>query len=381
MDNPADGIDTRDFENMTDLERLQALVHIETPSLDAEAAARIVAVLAGWWRAVGADVRIVGSDSGPHLVAELAGIGEPVLLVGHCDTVWPRGTLAGDVPWGVDGDLVRGPGVYDMKSGLVVMLSAAQRLRGREHRAVRVVVVCDEEVGSPGSRPLIDECVRGVSAAIGFESPHPDGALKVGRRGSTRLRLAVTGKASHAALDPAAGISAIDELVDQLCAVRELVADPALPGEVLCNVGTVGGGSAANVVPAHAEAEIGLRFIDPGTERLVLDGFAALRPARPGAVLEVETLSHRPSWGASPADARWLASIADAGRDVGQAIAGRPAAGAGDTNLIGSLGIATVDGFGPSGGGAHAVTEHASLNSLRSRVDLLERLLRCPGPS
>ena len=378
MDSPSGGALDRDFENMTDLERLQALVRIETPSLDSGAAARVVSVLAGWWRSVGAEVRIVDSASGPHLVAELPGTGDPVLLVGHCDTVWPHGTLTGDVPWVVDGDTVRGPGVYDMKSGLVVMLSAAERLRGREHRAVRVVVVCDEEVGSPASRQLIDECTRGVSAVIGFESPHPDGALKVGRRGSTRLRLVVTGKASHAALDPGGGISAIDELVDQLGAVRRLVADPALPGEVLCNVGTIGGGSAANVVPAHAEAEIGLRFVDPETERLVLEGLRALRPIRSGAALAVEILSHRPSWSPSASDTRWLGEIAAAATTIGQSIGGRPAAGAGDTNLIGSLGIATVDGFGPAGGGAHAVTEHASLRSLGSRIDLLELLLRSP---
>lgn len=375
MGTSTDGIDVRTFEDMTDLERLHALVRLETPSLDAAAASQIIEMLAGWWRAVGADVRIVAGGSGPHLVAELPGIGDPVLLVGHCDTVWPHGTLTGDVPWSVDGDIVRGPGVYDMKSGLVVMLSAAQRLRGRVHRAVRVVVVCDEEVGSPDSRPLIGECVQGVSAVIGFESPHPDGALKVGRRGSTRVRLAVTGKASHAALDPAGGISAVDELVDQLMAVRDLVTDPTLPTEVLCNIGTVNGGGAANVVPAHAEAEIGLRFIDRESETRVLDGFAALRPIRTGAGLDVEVLSQRPSWPASTADTGWLGTIADVARGIGQSVTGRPAAGAGDTNLTGGLGIPTVDGFGPSGGGAHAVTEHASLASLGSRVDLLEAVL------
>ncbi|WP_136045458.1 peptidase dimerization domain-containing protein, partial [Microbacterium sp. K41] len=118
----------------------------------------------------------------------------------------------------------------------------------------------------------------------------PDGALKVGRRGSARVRLSVTGRAAHAALDPEHGISAVDELVDQLLAVRRIVADPALPGPVLCNVGTIAGGARTNVVPAEAAAEIGLRFTDPDTERRVLDALAALHPVREGATVTAEVL-------------------------------------------------------------------------------------------
>jgi len=357
------------------LRRLERLTHIESPSRDTTGSERMAGQLAEWWQDAGATVRFESTEAGVNLVAEVAGSGDPLLLVGHSDTVWPRGTLDGDVPWSIDGDIVRGPGVYDMKSGLLVMIAALERLRGRRHRSVRVVIVCDEEVGSPTTQALLRSCAAGVSGAIGFESPHPDGALKVGRRGSTRLSLEVQGRASHAALDPGSGISAIDELVDQLLRVRAVVADPALPSEVLCNVGTIAGGGRANVVPAQAQAEVGLRFVDAVAERRVLDALEVLTPVRAGAVVETRILSSRPAWRASADDQVLVDAIAAIGRRIGQEVDARPASGAGDTNLLGSLGLPTVDGFGPRGGGAHAVTEHVSLTSLGERIDLLEAVL------
>ncbi|MDF2506482.1 MAG: peptidase family protein [Microbacterium sp.] len=358
---------------------VHALVRHESPSRDAEASAALTADIAPRFAALGADVEHVRTASGDHLLMHVAGSGDPLLLIGHTDTVWPVGTLAHEVPWSVDGDVVRGPGAYDMKAGIVVMLCALARLRdvpASQRRAVRIALVCDEEIGSPESTPLLREWSRGISGAIGFESPHPDGALKVGRRGSSRVRIAVTGKAAHAALDPENGISAVDELVDQLLRVREIVSDPALSGPVLCNVGTISGGTRTNVVPADASAEIGLRFIDPTTERTVLSALTDLRAVRAGAQISVEVLSSRPAWAPSDADATLLTEVSGAARRIGQLVTGRPASGAGDTNLLGSLGIPTVDGFGPRGGGAHAREEHFLLSSVRERIDLLCAVLR-----
>ncbi|MDQ0725160.1 glutamate carboxypeptidase [Microbacterium sp. W4I20] len=359
------------------------LVGHETPSYDAAASARIAESLSARFESLGAVVERIPSPAGIDLVADFPGTGAPLLLVGHTDTVWPVGTLDGDVPLSRDGDVVRGPGTYDMKAGIVVMLEALRRTKDlppAERRAVRIVLVCDEEVGSPLSSPLLLERAEGVAGAIGFESPHPDGALKVGRRGSTRVRLSVEGKAAHAALDPEDGVSAIEELVDQLVRVRAITSDPALPGPVLCNVGTISGGTRANVVPAHAEAEVGLRFTDAATERQVLEALTALSPIRARARLAVDVLSSRPAWQPSPADALLLEQISVAGRAVGQQVSGRPAAGAGDTNLLGSRGIPTVDGFGPRGGGAHARDEHFLVSSLIERVELLCAVLRVSTP-
>lgn len=356
-------------------DRLEALVRVESPSGDTAASAAAAALLERWWRQAGAAVRVVETSAGSSVIADLAGVGDPVLLVGHSDTVWPVGALAGDVPWVAQGDLVRGPGVFDMKSGLVIMLAAVEHLRGHRHRAVRAVIVCDEEIGSPTTRQILAESAEGVAAALGFEAPHPDGGLKVGRRGSTRLLLRVRGKAAHAALDPDAGVSAIDELVDQLIAVREIVDDPALPGVVLCNVGTISGGTRANVVSAHAEAELGLRFVDAESEHRVLTRIEALSPRRPGAVLEVTRVSHRPTWVPTPGDRAVADTLARAAHRCGMTLSAAPAAGAGDTNLLGSWGVPTVDGLGPRGAGAHAVDEHILLSSFAERIALVASFL------
>lgn len=355
------------------IELLRRLVHIESPSGDTAASARMAELVAAELTACGAEITTELTPAGTNLRADLPGTspdaGDPVLLVGHLDTVWPVGTLDGEVPWVLDGDTVRGPGVYDMKSGIVVMVHALRALLETPHRAVRVALACDEELGSTHSRDFVLGCAKGAAAAIGFESPHPDGSLKIGRRGSCRVRIEVAGRASHAALDPEAGVSAIDELVDQLLRVREITGDPGLPAEVLCNVGTITGGGRANVVPDAAAAEIGLRFADAESETRVLAALEALRPIRVGASLRIRRLSQRPTWQAQPAD---LALARELGLD------GSPAAGGGDTNFLGATGIPTVDGFGPRGGGAHALSEHASRASLDERIEHLRKFLQIP---
>lgn len=357
------------------LSLLRRLVEIESPSFDVAASQQIAAVLEARFTALGATVRLVPTEAGTNLVAEVAGEGAPVLLVGHTDTVWPVGTLNSTVPWVEQNGTIAGPGVFDMKSGIVVMLIALSRLQGTKHRSVRIVLNCDEEVGSPTTLELLTEQGQGAAAVFGFESPHPDGALKVGRRGSSRVRISVAGRAAHAALDPELGISAIDELVDQLVRVRAITSAADLPSQVLCNVGTIAGGARANVVPDAAWAEIGLRFIDLATETRVLNELRALTPIRPGARLDVELLSNRPAWLASDADAALLGQIGRIADGLDQTVDGRPASGAGDTNLFGSLGTPTLDGFGPRGGGAHAVSEHMVVVSLFERAALLTAVL------
>ena len=360
---------------------LKRLVEIETPSFNVAASERIATVLEAQFVTHGAQVRLIQTDAGTNLIVDVpgtadeAGSGAPLLLVGHTDTVWPIGTIDSTVPWVETNETISGPGVFDMKSGIVVMLLALSRLRGTSHRSVRIVLTCDEEVGSPTTRLLLQEHGEQASAALGFESPHPDGALKVGRRGSSRVRISVTGRAAHAALDPELGISAIDELVDQLLRVRAITSAPELPSEVLSNVGTLEGGARANVVPDAAWAEVGLRFIDPDAERRVLTALRELTPIRAGALINVELLSNRPAWRASTADAALLDHVRKIASEIGLSVDGRPASGAGDTNLLGSFGIPTLDGFGPRGGGAHAITEHMVVASLFERADLLTALL------
>jgi glutamate carboxypeptidase len=353
--------------------RLVTYARQETPTGDAAALDALADVLEGRYRELGAQTERVAQETGDHLVARWGeGDAPHVLLLGHHDTVWPQGTLE-SMPLAVEDGVLRGPGVYDMKGGLVVAelaLAAMRECGVTPARPVRLVVVADEEVGSPTARPLVEGQMEGAVAVLGLESPHPGGALKTARLGSTRVRVEVTGRAAHAALDPDSGVSAVDELMDQLFAVREIMAaEPT----VLCNVGTVGGGGRTNVVPDRAEADIGLRFTDAATQERVLAALGRLGAVREGAEVVVRTLTSRPAW--SEPDEELLARVAAAGAAVGQEVTGRPAAGGADTNIAGAAGLPTLDGFGPLGGGAHAPDERIEVASLPERAALLAAVL------
>lgn len=357
--------------------RLREYALAESPSGDADALARCAELVEAGQTAAGGRVRRVPSPAGDHLVASWGPDGPGhLLVVGHYDTVWPVGRLA-DMPYTDDGTTVTGPGVLDMKSGLVALEMALRALASlgiAPPAPVRAVVVADEEVGSPTGRAVVEAELDGAVAVVGLESPHPDGALKSARRGSTRVALRVRGREAHAALDPDRGVSAIDELLDQLAAVRAAVPDD---GTTMFNIGRVQGGSRANVIAGEAWAELGLRFTDPDAERRMLGVLRDARPFRAGASVEAEILTSRPTWPDDPANPL-LAHLAALGAALGQTVEGRPAAGAGDANLPGSLGLPTLDGLGPRGIGAHAPDERIVLEALPARAALLAALLANP---
>ncbi|MFE6865681.1 M20 family metallopeptidase [Kitasatospora sp. NPDC057692] len=360
--------------------RCADLARIESPSGDAPRLDALAEELAAGFRATGATVQREPGPAGDHLVLQWDGRDESLphlLVVGHHDTVWPAGTLA-DWPVTEQDGTLSGPGVVDMKGGLAILEGAFALLADlgqRPHRTVRLVVVSDEEVGSPDGRRLVERQLRGAAAVLGLEPPHPDGRLKTARRGSTRVRLTVTGREAHAGNDAVEGVSAVDELVDQLVAVRGLV---SLPGTEL-NAGRISGGSRANVVAGRAEAELGLRFSTTEAQRRTLDNLARLTALRPGARVRTEVLSSRPAWPERSANPllRHVRSLAAA---LGQQLDGGPAGGAGDTNLPGSRGLPTLDGFGAVGGGAHARHEHIRIDQLAPRIALLAALLAVPLP-
>lgn len=357
--------------------RLRAYAGAESPSGDAGALAACADLIAAGHEEIGGRVERVPGPAGDHLVTTWGSADGPhVLLIGHYDTVWPVGRLA-TMPYVDDGERIAGPGVFDMKGGLVVIEAALRTLAQlglSPARQVRLVVVADEEVGSPDSRRVIEQHAQGAVAALGFESPHPRGVLKTGRRGSSRIRIQVTGREAHAAIDPGKGVSAIDELLDQLVAMRAVIPNN---GTTLSNIGKLHGGTRSNVVAGEAHAEVGLRFTDPVVERAVLDELLALRPKREGAKVEVTLLSNRPAW-AAPDPNPLLDRVVAAGEWLGQHVAGRPAPGAGDTNLTGALGVPTLDGFGPLGRGAHAADESIIVSSLVDRIALVAALLLEP---
>ncbi len=359
------------------LHELGTLVAMESPSGDVAHLDVLRDDLAARLRDTGADVRMRRGPAGDHLDATLGGgPGPHVVLLGHYDTVWPVGRLA-DAPFALADGIVTGPGVFDMKGGLVALLWALRNLAAEPAHPLRIVLTADEEVGSPSGREVVLDAGAGAVAVFALEPPLPHGRLKVGRRGVARSRLVVTGREAHAGLDAAAGVSAIDELADQLLALRSAV--PATP-ELSVNVGTVAGGSRANVIAGRAQAELGLRFATAAAEQQLHQALAGLTPRRDGARLEIESLSHRPAW--EPHHSQRLGEhVLAVARALGEDLDAGVSPGGGDANLTGAAGVPTVDGLGPRGHGAHAPDEALELASLPARARLLRQLLLTPIPA
>jgi glutamate carboxypeptidase len=347
---------------MSLVDLLRGLVEIESPTGDTtEIQARMEAEL----RATGADVW----SRGNHLYATVEGEAPPLLLLGHVDTVWPRGTLA-HMPFRLDGDRAYGPGVYDMKGGLVVLLEALRR--AETHHEIRVVVNADEEIGSPESRPLLEEAATGAVAAFVVEGPGEGGKLKTARKGIGRFTLTVRGRAAHAAT-PTEGLSAIDELAHQVLRLQRLAGDG-----VTVNVGLVSGGTRENVVAATAEAVFDVRVPTVADRDRIDTALRELRPVLDGSKLELTGRWTRPPLERSSGAGRLFAAAREHGRELGLELKEQSAAGGSDGNLVGHL-VPVLDGLGPMGGGAHADDEHVVLDSLDLRAELLARLLRTPG--
>jgi len=352
------------------LELLRELVEMESPSGSpgAEAVSRRLGVEL---EQLGAKVVLL---DGGHLRAELPGAGRPLLLSGHVDTVWPTGTLR-SMPFRIEGDRAYGPGVYDMKACLVLLLDAIRRA-GHDRRALRIFLTADEELGSPSGRPLLEQAADGVAAAFVVEPPGKSGNLKTARSGLGRFTLTVTGRPSHAGTHRRDGVSAIEELAHQILVLHALTDDER---GTSVNVGVIEGGTSENVVAAEATARIDVRIARASDREEMERALEGLRPVNPLAALRLGGGWTRPPLERSDG-ARVLFERARAyGRELGLELAEESSAGGSDGNLVGALGIPVLDGLGAEGGGAHAPDEHVRLPSIELRAELLARLLRNPA--
>jgi glutamate carboxypeptidase len=348
------------------IDLLRELVELESPTGDTRA---VRDRLAKELQALGGAVTLAGD----HLRADFAGSAAPLLLSGHFDTVWPRGTLS-HMPWRVEDGRAYGPGVYDMKAGIVVLLEAIRRAE-TEHE-VRIVLGADEEVGSPGSREVIAGAADGALAAFVCEPPTPPGGdLKTARKGLGRFKLSIHGRAAHAG-EPADGVSAIDELARLVLRLHALN-DPATG--VSCNVGVVEGGTRENVVAADAYAWIDVRVPTLAARDQLDVRLRSLQPETPGTTLRLEGGWTRPPLERTPGNVALYEQAREHGRALGLELAETSASGGSDGNLIAALGVPVLDGLGAEGDDAHAVAEHVLLDSLPVRAQLLAAILREPG--
>lgn len=364
---------------------LKTLVTIESPSDDPDAIRAVQEPLAAQLTQLNFEVHTLPGREGrgPHLYARPAHrtSGAPCqLLVGHCDTVWPHGTL--DVmPFERDGNVIRGPGVFDMKGGLVQLLFALQALRDVEVTPPVTPIVfinSDEEVGSPTSARHIERLARRMERAFVVESSlGRKGNIKTARKGIGRYTIRIQGKSAHAGLDPESGSSAILELSHVVQAVHALN-DPE--AGITVNVGTIDGGTRPNVVAAESQAAVDVRVRTQAQAEAVDKQLRSLSSTTPGTTLRVDGGIGRPPmeftddarqlWNHAQTAAQWLDIPLDHGRS----------GGASDGNLV-SQHTPTLDGLGAVGDGAHARHEFCYADKMVERAALLALLIAWPPRS
>ncbi|MCT2583465.1 M20 family metallopeptidase [Actinophytocola gossypii] len=346
---------------------VEELVRCESPSADLAAVARSADVVArvGERRLGVAPERLV-LDGRTHLRWRLGTGPSRVLLLGHHDTVWPLGTLATH-PCTVTGGVLRGPGCFDMKAGLVLAMHAAA---GRD--GVTLLVTGDEELGSPSSRELVEDEARAADAVLVLEASAPGGALKTERKGVSLYEVAVTGLAAHAGLEPERGVNATVELAHQVLAVAAL-ADPSWGTTVTPTVLTAG--TATNTVPAAGAFAVDVRARNAAEQARVDAAMRALAPAVPGARIRVTGGPNRAPLERT-ASADLFALAASLAERLGQpSLTGVAVGGGSDGNLTAGVGTPTLDGLGAIGGGAHADDEHVLVDALPGRGALVAALL------
>jgi glutamate carboxypeptidase len=360
---------------------LAQLARAESPSGAPGAQREAFGLLGEAFAALGYTVRRVhGRGAGDHLLAcpreRLRG-GPFQLLVGHLDTVWPLGTLERMPVRALDGRLY-GPGVFDMKGGLVQMVFALRVLAVLELTATVtpvVFVVSDEEVGSPDSERHLLRLARAAARAFILEPGFgPSGKLKTERKGAGGFTLEVVGRASHAGVSPGEGVSAILELSYQ---IQRLFALNDPDRGVTVNVGAIDGGLRPNVVAPTASAKVDVRVRTEEDARRVEAAIRGLVPVQVDASLRVTGTFGRPPMARTARNhALWLAAKR-VGGELGLSLDEARVGGVSDGNLT-SLHTATLDGLGPVGDGAHAQHEHVEISRLPERAALLALLLLAP---
>jgi glutamate carboxypeptidase len=361
---------------------LARLAETESPSGDQPALDRILATIATELRCSGMIVRHVrGQESGGMIYARsiFAGArGAPAqLVVGHCDTVWPVGTI-NTMPVVTEGQRMRGPGVFDMKAGLVQMIFALRAIKDLSlslPARCLVLINSDEEVGSRESTPLIRRLAGRATRAFVLEPAFgTSGKLKTARKAVGSFTLVIKGRAAHAGVNPEAGVSAILELSHQI--QRLFALNDAARG-VTVNVGTIDGGIRPNVVAPEVRATIDVRVRTMDDAAAVESAIRALAPVNPKTSLQIEGGFERAPMEPLPRNQALWRLAKDLGEQLGLTLEDAAVGGVSDGNTTSQY-TATLDGLGAVGDGAHAAHEYVDLSRLVERAALLVLLLMAP---
>lgn len=360
------------------LETLREFVECESPSTDKAAVNRFATLVGAHFESLGGKVRTHHlRQCGNALEISFTGASRSgrVMLLGHLDTVYELGTLA-RMKWREQAGRAYGPGVFDMKSGIVQMLFALEALIARDGslpRPVTVLLNPDEEIGSPHSRAITEKLAQRCAAVLVLEpSAGTEGACKTARKGVGVYRLKVYGREAHAGLDFEKGASAITELARQVTRIADF---SDLKQGLTVNPGVVRGGTRANVVAAEAEVTIDVRVVTPAQVQIVERKLRQLRPFDPRCRLELAGGMTRHPFVRSRATAGLYEKARLGARELGVELPETMVGGGSDGNFTAALGVPTLDGLGAVGDGAHTSGEFIFCSELPRRTALLARLI------
>lgn len=354
-------------------------VEIESPTSDTAAVNRMIGKVESDLAGLPLRLQRLPGRNGfaDMLLARTAGAAEQpgILIMSHIDTVHPVGTLGGPLPVRREGDKLFGPGVYDMKGGAWLAMDAFRRVvRAGSHRMpITYLFTPDEEVGSPTSRAVIEDEARHARHVLVTEPARDGGKVVTARKGVGRFEVTATGVPAHSGSRHQDGRSAIKEIAHQVLAVLAMT-DYARG--ITTSVGKISGGTADNVIPQHCRMSVDLRVRDAETGREMEAKILGLQPVDPDVKLKVTGQMNRPPFEKTPAIAALLKHAQGLAREIGFELADSPMTGGGsDGNFTAFKGIATLDGLGIDGDGAHTHWEHALVSSIEPRRRLMQRLL------
>ncbi len=345
------------------LQDLEALVRCESPTEDLESCFAIIKLASEIAQNVlGSPGKILSVKGRP--VFWWGAENPEIILLGHLDTVWPKGSF--EPIWEVTGDIARGPGIFDMKAGFIQALYALAGVEG----SVALIATTDEETGSAASREMIEEVARNSKAVLVLEAA-VDGKVKTGRKGTAMYQVTLHGKAAHAGLEPEKGINATREIaliVLQLAALE----DPSQGTTVVPTV--LRSGRTTNTVPDHATLDIDIRSYSQSELIRVDQSIHALKPDNPDAGIEITGGLNRPPLELSSTQSLYQRA-AKVARAMGFELGAASVGGASDGNFAAAAGANVLDGLGAVGSGAHALSEWVSIKELSARSEFLHQFI------
>jgi glutamate carboxypeptidase len=361
------------------LRLLGKFVRAESPSFDKNAVDNFGRMVAAEWRARGARVTILRQKHrGDHLLINFprtnSCVDGRILLLGHMDTVYDKGSLA-KMPFRIAQRRAWGPGIFDMKGGLVLALAAVDALKRagiRPRKEITCLWTTDEEIGSESSRKYIEREAKLSDTVLVLEpAGEPRGALKTSRKGVGEIELRVTGRAAHSGLKPEEGINAVHEMALQIARIAKFNQPRRSVG---VHVNIASGGTRTNVIAAEAHALADVRVTRSSDIRPLERKFRALKPILPGARLEISGGIDRP-----PMERKMSAALYQHAQhlanDLGIHLEETASGGGSDGNLTAAIGVPTLDGLGAIGSGAHSLRENIIIRELAPRAALIAALI------